>query len=167
MEITSVTKKPKKINLFDLPSNILEIIYEYDDTYREKFNTVLYEIRGSLWKRYLKNLQVGRLQKIAITHILNKYGFIKGENPDIYPEKIHFNFNSGKTISLGKSKKLPFYNCTMIYRSDYYAIVYLCKCGKIYESTDPSKECWESCAEQMSRNDMRNTLGEMCRDSWR
>lgn len=145
----------KKTNIFDLPSNILKIVYDFDNTYREKFKYVLLEIRGNAWRKYFRKMS-RTVEKTAMAHFLKETKLANGEkinNKIIHPDNINIYIKSGKIIT---SKQLRFYDCDI--RNDLERICRFCicsRCGKRYKTfLEPEKSCWETCSQKRDRLEM-------------
>lgn len=145
----------KKINIFDLPSNILKIVYDYDDTYREKFKSVLLEIRGNAWRKYFRKMRK-TVEKTAMAHFLKETKLANGEkfnNKIIHPDNINIYIKSGKIV---KTKQLCFYDCDI--RNDLERLRCFCvcgSCGKRYKNyLEPDESCWENCSQKRDRVEM-------------
>ena len=82
--------------MFKLPQEILRLIYEYDDTYKIKFNSILKEINKTVLSKYL--LKLDKYIFIIINDLINRIS----RNPkiNIFIHDIYFTKDDIDNITL-------------------------------------------------------------------
>ena len=82
--------------MFKLPQEILRLIYEYDDTYKIKFNSILKEINKAVLSKYL--LKLDKYIFIIINDLINRIS--RNPKNNIFINDIHFTKTDIDNITL-------------------------------------------------------------------